>query len=107
MCEKRRMKSLCSDEIVASIVCWSHDHVMCSQRFKRVFENRTRQVWAVAVEGNDASLMVLREVRKHRSEACGKTLTLLGNHAHFTACQLRQLDYVGVRAHDGNFHIRQ
>ena len=34
----------------------SHDHVMCGQRFERVFENRTRQVWAVAVEGNDASL---------------------------------------------------
>jgi hypothetical protein len=80
---------------------------MCGQRFERVFENRTRQVWAVAVEGNDASLMVFREVSKHRSEACGKTFTFLGNYAPFTACQLRQLVYIGVRAHDGNFHIAQ
>ena len=90
---------------------WSNDYVMCGQRFERVFENRTRQVWAVAVEGNDASLMtfsmIVREVRKHRSEACGKTFTFLRNYAHFAACQLRQLVYVRVRAHDGNFHIAQ
>ncbi len=55
--EKRRMRSLCPDEIVASVVRWSDDYVMCGQRFERVFENRTRQVWAVAVEGNHASLM--------------------------------------------------
>ncbi len=101
------MRSLCPDEIVASVVRWSHDHVMCGQRFERVFENRTRQVWAVAVEGNDASLMIFREVRKHRSEACSKTFTFLRNYAHFAACQLRQFVYVRVRAHDGNFHIAQ
>src|SRR6266849_6400874 len=83
-CEKRRMGSLCPDEIVASVVCWSNDHVMCGQCFERVFENRTRQVWAVAVEGNGASLMVFREVLKHRSEACGKTFTFLRNYARFT-----------------------
>ena len=86
---------------------WSDNHVMCGQRFERVFENRTRQVWAVAVEGNDASLMIFCEVRKHRSEACGKTFTFLRNYAHFVACQLGQLVYIGVRAHDGNFHIAQ
>src|SRR5437899_12551039 len=66
------MKSLCPDEIVASVVRWSNDHVMCGQSFERVFENKTRQVWAVAVEGNGASLMTLCEVRKHRSEACSR-----------------------------------
>ena len=101
------MRSLCPDEIVASVVRWSHDYVMCGQRFERVFENRTRQVWAVAVEGNDASLMTFREVRKHRSEACSKTFTFLRNYVYFVACQLRQLVYVRVRAHDGNFHIAQ
>src|SRR5437660_12615343 len=109
------MRILCPDEIVASVVRRSHDHVMCGQRFERVFENRTRQVWTVAVEGNGASLMgvpsmifslmIWREVRKHRSEACGKTFTFLGNYARFTACQPRQLVYVRIRAHDRNIHI--
>src|ERR1035438_5319076 len=111
------MRSFCPYEIVASIVRWSHDYVMCGQRFEPGFENRTRQVWAVAVEGDNASLtcvplmifllMIGREVCKHRSEACSKTFTFLGNYAHLTARQLRQLVYVGVRAHDGNFHIPQ
>jgi hypothetical protein len=80
---------------------------MCPQRFERVFENRTRQVWAVAVEGNNPLLVAFREVRKHRSEACSKTFTSLGNYAHISAGQLRQLVYVRVRAHDGNCHIAQ
>src|ERR1700758_2515670 len=101
------MRSLCPYEIVASVVRWSHDHILCGQPFERVFENRTRQVWAVAVEGNGASLMTLCEVRKHRSEPCSKTLTFLRNYARFVACQLRQLVYVRVRAHDGNFRIAQ
>src|SRR5882757_6301927 len=101
------MKSRCADEIVTSVVCWSNHDVMCGQRFERVFENRTRQVWAVAVEGNDASLMTFCEVRKHRSEARSKTLTFLRNNARFVACQLRQFVYVRVGAHDGNFHIAQ
>src|SRR2546423_6251092 len=107
MCEQRRMSSLCPDKIVASVVCWSNDYVMCGQRFERVFENRTRQVWAVAVEGNGASLMTFCEVCEHRGEPSGKTFTFLGNYPHFVTCQLRQLVYVGVRAHDGNFHIAQ
>ncbi len=77
------MRSLCPDEIVASIVRWSDNHVMCSQRFERVFENRTRQVWAVAVEGDDASLMTFCEVRKHRSKAGGKTFAFLRNYVRF------------------------
>src|SRR5271168_5068411 len=109
------MKSLCPDEIVASVVRWSNDYVMCGQRFECVFENRTRQVWAVAVEGNNASLRCVRsmtfcEVRKHRSEACSKTFPVLRNYARFVVCQLRayqprQLVYVRVRTHDRNFHI--
>ena len=35
-------------------------------------------------------LMIGREVGKHRSEACGKTLTVLRNYARVTARQLRQ-----------------
>src|SRR5581483_4846908 len=109
-CEKRRMRSFCPNEIIAPVVRWSHDYVMCNQGFERGFENRTRQVWAVAIEGNHASLMTLSEVGKHRSEAGSKALTFLRNHAHFvawrfTACQSRQLVYVRVGAHNGNFHI--
>jgi hypothetical protein len=46
-------------------------------------------VWAVAVEGNGASVLtsvlIWREVRKHRIEARGKTLTFLRNYARFFA----------------------
>src|ERR1700738_5235567 len=101
------MKGLCPDKIVASVVRWSNDYIICGQRFERVFDNGTRQVWAVAVEGNGTSLMTFCEVRKHRSEACSKTFTLLRNHAHFYACQPRKLVYVRLRAHDGNLHIAQ
>ncbi len=97
------MSSLCPYKVVASIVCWSNDNVMCGQRFERVFENSTWQMRAIAVEGNRASFMRFCEVRKHRSEACRKTLSFLGNYAHFTARELRQFVYIGVRAHDGNF----
>jgi hypothetical protein len=62
---------------------------MCGQGFERVFENRTREVRAVTVEGNGASLMASREVRKYRSEACGKTFAFLRNDARFVTCQLR------------------
>ena len=86
---------------------WSYDYVMRGQRFERVFENRPRQVWAVAVEGNGASLVTFGEVREDRSQACGKTFTFLRNDARFTSCQLCQIVYVRLRAHDGNFHIAQ
>ena len=62
---------------------------------------------AVAVESNHAPLMTFYEVCKHRSEAGGETFTFLCNYHHFTACQLRQFVYVGVRAHDGNFYMAQ
>src|SRR5581483_10267524 len=106
VCEKRWMRRRGPDEIVASVVRWSNDYVVRGQRFERAFENRTRQVWAVAVKGDDASLMIFslmigREVRKHRSEACSKTFTFLRNDARLVACQPRQLVYVRVRAHDG------
>jgi hypothetical protein len=59
---------------------WSNDYVMCGQRFERVLENRTRQVRAVAVEGNDAAVMTLCEVRKYRGEARGKAFAFLRNY---------------------------
>src|SRR5438105_3423803 len=101
------MRSLRPDQIVAPVVCWPNDHLMHGQRFERVFENRTRQVRAVAVEGNGESLMAFCEVPKHRSEPCSKTFAFLRNYVRFTACQLRQLVYVRVWAHDGNLHIAQ
>src|ERR1700746_2083541 len=105
------MRSLRPGEVRASVMCRSHDHVMRGQRVERIFENRTRQVRAVGVEGNHASsmgvalmllsliifssrifaLIIWREVRNHRSEGCGKTFTFLRNHACFLAGQLRQL----------------
>ena len=101
------MKGFCPDQVVASVVGGSNHYVMCGQGFERAFENRTRQVRAVAVEGNGASWMTFREVRKHRSKACSETFTSLRNYSGVAACQLRQLVYVRARTHNGNFHITQ
>ena len=38
---------------------WSNNDVISGQRFERVFENRTRQVRAVAIERDGASLRAL------------------------------------------------
>src|ERR1700733_6892182 len=101
------MRIFCPHKIVAAVVGWSHDQVMFGQHCERVFENRTWQVWAVTVEGNDASLMTFCEVRKSRNEARSKTFTFLRNYGYVFACEPRQLVYVRVRAHDGNFHPLQ
>src|SRR5262249_14125773 len=86
---------------------WSHDHVMCGEYCEGVFENRTWQVWAVAVEGNNASFVIIGEVCKHRSEAGGKTLALLCHDARLVACHLRQIVYIRGWAHDGKVHLAQ
>src|SRR6516225_7425807 len=62
--EKVRMGRLGSDEIVASVMRWSDDHVVRMERLERARKNRRRQMRAVAVEGDDA-LPARREVRKH------------------------------------------
>jgi hypothetical protein len=67
---------------------------MFGQCFESIFEDRTRQVWAIAVEGNDAALMTFGEMRKHRSKACRKTFSFLRNDARFPACQRCQIAYV-------------
>jgi hypothetical protein len=101
------VRGLCPDKVVAPITRWSNNYVVRGQHFECIFENRTRQVWTVAVEGNGASLMLFREVRKHGSETCSKAFTVLPDDPYSFACQLRQIIYVGVWAHDGNFYIAQ
>src|SRR5262249_25556467 len=101
------MRGLGPYEIVTSVVGWSNHDVVYGQRFECPFENRTWQVWAVAVECDGAPLMTFCEVRKHRSEARSKTFALLRNYAHLVACRLRELVRVRLRAHDRNFHIFQ
>ena len=82
-CEQRRMRSLCPHEIVAAVVRRSNDYVMCGQGFERVFQNRTRQVWAVAIEGNRASDVAVKCANTEVSPAarpspfCATTLTSL------------------------------
>jgi hypothetical protein len=80
---------------------------MCDQRFKSVFENRTWQVWTVAVESDDTPLMIQSKMRKHRREGCTKTFTFLPNYAHFLARQASKFICVRAWGHDGNFHIAQ
>src|SRR5689334_11279281 len=101
------MRSFSPYEIVASVVRRSHDYVMCGQFFERVFENRTGQMGAVAVEGNNTSLVISCEVRKYRSKPCSKALTFLRNYACIVACELRQFVHIRLRAHNGKFYIAQ
>jgi len=101
------MEGLCPYEIVASIVCRPDDHVMCRERFERVLQNRTWQMWAVAVEGNNASLVTLCEVRKYRRKARSKAFIRLGNYARSLTCQTSQFVDVRIRAHDGNIDTAQ
>src|SRR5262249_61079150 len=99
------MRRLCPYQIVAPIVRRADDYVMCGERFERVFKNRTRKAWAVAVEGNRASLMIFPKVRKNRGEACGETFTFLRNYCGIVADQLSQLVYIRPREHNCNFDI--
>src|SRR6202051_1477163 len=94
-------------KLVAAVVCWSNNHVVPGERLERALKNRSRQMRAVAVEGNDPFASTLCEVCKHRSQTCGEALSFLRNYARSIACQLRQLVYVRLRAHDGDFHIAQ
>src|SRR5215467_14998833 len=72
------MGRLCPYQIVAPIVCRPDDQVVRVEHCERVLKNRTRQMRAVAVEG-DHVLLILCEVRKHRTQAGCKPLTLLLN----------------------------
>src|SRR5579862_3647991 len=101
------MRTLCSDEIVASVVSRSDDQVVRCYCFECSFQNTGRQMWAIAVEGNYASGTMRREVCKHRSEACGKTFAFLRNYACSVTCQLGEFAYVRVRTHDRDFDISQ
>ncbi len=75
---------------------WSDHHIMGSESLKSSFQDGCRQVWAVAVEGDGASLMTFplvifyfatsREMRKHGNEACSKAFTFLRNYARCVAC---------------------
>src|SRR6516164_901109 len=100
------MRSLCPYKIVASIVCRPDHQVVRGKRLERVLENGTWQMRAVAVEGDDA-LPILCEVRKHRSQACRKTLTLLFHHARSVSRQTRQFAAIRLRAHHGNLCAAQ
>ena len=76
------MGGLGPDEIVAAVVCRSDNHVVRGERLERALKNRSRQMRAVAVEGNDALLARRCEVCKHRGQACRKALSFLRHDTH-------------------------
>ena len=63
--EKRWMSGLGADQIIAAIMCRSNHQVVPGERLERALKHRRRQVWAVAVEGNDTLPARRCEVRKH------------------------------------------
>jgi hypothetical protein len=86
-------------------VGWSDDYIVYGQPLERVFENRTRQMWTIAVEGNRALLKTFCEVGKYRSEAGGEAIAFLRDYAYFLTCQMRQLIYVRDGTHNGNVYV--
>ncbi len=70
------MSGLGADEIIASVMCRSDNHVVRSKRLESIFQDRSRQVWAVAVE-RDHALLPRCKMCKHRGESCRKAFSLL------------------------------
>src|SRR5208282_867629 len=87
--EERWVSGFGPNEIIAAIMCWSNHHVVPGERLERAPKNRSRQMRAVAVEGNDAFPASRSEVCKHRGQACRKALPFLRHDAHLTLRQPR------------------
>src|ERR1700745_3190052 len=99
------MGSLRSDQIVTSVVCRSDNHIARSEGLERSLHYRCWQMWAVAIERDDALLTRRREVREYRGKACSKALTRLRHDAHRITCQARQIVDIRGRAHYRNFNV--
>src|SRR5580698_6999770 len=54
--KKLSMGRMCSDQIIAAIVRRSNHNIVSAERFECAVENGSRQMWAVAIEGNHALL---------------------------------------------------
>jgi hypothetical protein len=63
-------------------------------------------VWAVAIESYNA-LLANSEVSKNRSESCGETCAFLRYDLDSIAYQASQFVLILLRAHHGDFHVRQ
>src|SRR6202044_2372644 len=85
--EKRWMRCLGSDEIIAAIMRRSYNHVVPSEHVERACKNRNRQMRAVAIEGDNAPAAWRREVCEHRGQACRKALAFLGHDTCHTSRQ--------------------
>src|SRR5438477_12082118 len=97
------MGSLRSDQIVTSVVCRSDNHIARSEGLERSLQYRCWQMWAVAVERDDALLTRRRELRKYRVKACSKALTRLRYDAYRITCRARQI--VDIRGREDNRHL--
>src|SRR6202790_1515461 len=51
--EERCVSGLCTNQIVASIVGWPDNYVMCGENLKRAVQNQWREMWTVTVECDD------------------------------------------------------
>src|SRR5208283_2847668 len=75
--EQRWMGNLGPYEIVATVICRSDNQVAPGECLERTPQNRSRQMWAVAVEGNHTFAARCCEVCKHRGQAGRKAFTFL------------------------------
>src|SRR5262249_5328486 len=105
--EERRMGSLGADKIVASVVGRPDNHIARSQSRKSAIQNQRREVWAIAVEGNNALLDGSGEMCKNRIESRGKAFTLLSYDLSCSAQEVRQFIRVRFRAHNSYLHATQ
>src|SRR5205823_12044064 len=78
-----------TDKIVAAIARGPDNYVVRGECLERPHKYGRWQVWAVAVECDDALPASCREVCERRGEACRKALTLLRHNAHSITRQAR------------------
>ena len=105
--EKPRIVSFGSDQIVASVVCRSHNHIASSERLECFLQHGCRQMRAVAVECDDAPPVSPREVREHRSKAGSQSLTSLCDNTCDVARQPSEILHIRSGAHNGDLGIAQ
>ena len=105
--EKGRMGGLGSNQVVAAIVGRPDYHVVRGEHFERAVENRRREVWSIAVEGDDVSPTGGCKMPKDRGESCRETIALLRHDLDRITDEGRQFIAIEHRAHDRDVHVRQ
>ena len=83
----------------------SDNEIARGKGVKRAQKHGCRQVWAVAVERDNARALSGRKVCEHRSESSRKSLPGLRNNAHRIAGHTRQIIDIRSGTYGGDLYI--